>query len=614
MRRDTGRMVLDRASRELGVHRNCMLLTLLGRRLDLDLDCQLSDPAKFEGLKTLSTIHCTLQMDRFPEGLGPFSSTFVPIEDKDLTLSLCRPSPTWSMDEKVAKKYSIKCPYDYALFSDLSPLHEVTLPADVKKEAKISESAAFFCWAYPVPKYEELGLQEAQPAVASFLQVGGYLYLDNNGRLVSILTLAPPSHTGIGFQFKPWKPWHRSWTATLQRQGRWHETTLKHLTDAGATHFAWLRPHERMRNEAIKEEVVYLKDQPDIPHGAFVYLFHKELHTLNSAVTGDGEDVADRYFAISGPDDREMEAAKLKQTFAEESEFQVVNSTLFQSRGSSGGVVRGDSNPSIPRFGSGFRQLVEIVAEDLLLTLRRYLKAMHKVANNWTRDRGCNLHGVNGCQAKCSFANKAPVPTEYVLHKAYRNQNEDLWQQYCHTRDAIMQQHEGVILEGHRLHSSAPELGVDPLVKEANEQRLFHGASWPVCVAICNQGFKLEQAGKGSTWKPEGDEWASPLYGFGIYLAEYLTKADEYAKPLSTEDAVFSVLVCRVVCGMMRVIDTNDIRSDILAECVLDNPSHNAVLGDRVTKLKKPYREVVVYETKQVYPEFVLQYKRVYSE
>ena len=42
---------------------------------------------------------------------------------------------------------------------------------------------------------------------------------------------------------------------------------------------------------------------------------------------------------------------------------------------------------------------------------------------------------------------------------------------------------------------------------------------------------------------------------------------------------------------------------------VLDGPFHS-VLGDRVVKLGKPYREVVVHDNNQIFPEFILYYKR----
>merc|ERR1711920_219940 len=102
------------------------------------------------------------------------------------------------------------------------------------------------------------------------------------------------------------------------------------------------------------------------------------------------------------------------------------------------------------------------------------------------------------------------------------------------------------------------------------------------------------------------------LYGFGIYFSERVTKADEYAGaiPEGAEDAgLFNVLICRVVAGRANVVTTNEIDTEKLRKDVFDGPYHS-VFGDRCKTLGKPYREIVVYDKDQVYPEFLLTYAR----
>merc|ERR1712136_559318 len=41
--------------------------------------------------------------------------------------------------------------------------------------------------------------------------------------------------------------------------------------------------------------------------------------------------------------------------------------------------------------------------------------------------------------------------------------------------------------------------------------------------------------------------------------------------------------------------------------------NYHSVLGDRVKKLNKPFREIVVYDTTQVFPEFILYYRRLFK-
>merc|ERR1712056_33147 len=61
----------------------------------------------------------------------------------------------------------------------------------------------------------------------------------------------------------------------------------------------------------------------------------------------------------------------------------------------------------------------------------------------------------------------------------------------------------------------------DRLLHECNEWYLFHGTSPEVAATICKTDFKVGCAGRNT----------GTLYGKGLYFAESITKADEYAKP-----------------------------------------------------------------------------------
>merc|ERR1712216_609725 len=66
-----------------------------------------------------------------------------------------------------------------------------------------------------------------------------------------------------------------------------------------------------------------------------------------------------------------------------------------------------------------------------------------------------------------------------------------------------------------------------------NEWRLLHGTSLDKCKSICESNFAVHLAGTGATWKDLGKDKGVPLYGFGLYLAERITKADEYAAQIA---------------------------------------------------------------------------------
>eukprot|EP00971_Amphidinium_carterae_P129485 2564589-Amphidinium_carterae.2 len=70
------------------------------------------------------------------------------------------------------------------------------------------------------------------------------------------------------------------------------------------------------------------------------------------------------------------------------------------------------------------------------------------------------------------------------------------------------------------------------------------------------------------------------------------------------------MLLCRVVCGNALVCA--DVAPDVAAltrKCAGDRPQHNCVVGDR-EKARGTYREFIVYNSDQAYPEYVLIYRR----
>lgn len=263
----------------------------------------------------------------------------------------------------------------------------------------------------------------------------------------------------------------------------------------------------------------------------------------------------------------------------------------------------------------GEEGLVPVMDPLVFQKLQDLLNDSHKSHDNWTRDRGCRIHGVNGCSWACAAKNRSPVPTGFTLHTAYRNQSPELWRRYCLLKQAIRLEcarNQGEFVQPKLL--SAADLDSD-LDKDCNEWRCFHGSGPDKLRGICESNFRPALAGTGATWKDPGAAKGTPLYGFGFYFAERITKADEYARPLPEDDeqeGLCSVLICRVVGGRTKVVTNNDINVDGLRGSVFDGPYHS-VFGDRVTTLGKPYREVVVYDKDQCYPEFLLLYKREFS-
>jgi len=105
---------------------------------------------------------------------------------------------------------------------------------------------------------------------------------------------------------------------------------------------------------------------------------------------------------------------------------------------------------------------------------------------------------------------------------------------------------------------------------------------------------------------------AGTLYGKGVYFAEASSKSDEYAE--EDKEGIFkglyAMLVCRVVCGNMRYTDEAIPDREALVDSIVKYRKRHSILGDR-EKTRGTYREFVVFDRDQVYPEFAVIYRRV---
>eukprot|EP00927_Polykrikos_kofoidii_P017269 TRINITY_DN17840_c5_g1_i1.p1 TRINITY_DN17840_c5_g1~~TRINITY_DN17840_c5_g1_i1.p1 ORF type:complete len:992 (-),score=226.11 TRINITY_DN17840_c5_g1_i1:53-3028(-) len=107
-------------------------------------------------------------------------------------------------------------------------------------------------------------------------------------------------------------------------------------------------------------------------------------------------------------------------------------------------------------------------------------------------------------------------------------------------------------------------------------------------------------------------------YGRGIYLAESSSAADELAAEVACDGngdgtgGLRCMLLCRATLG--RALHDEAMLPDVsrlLRACV--GGKHHSVVGDRETRWPdKFYRTFVVYDADQVYPEFLLWYRRLY--
>lgn len=191
------------------------------------------------------------------------------------------------------------------------------------------------------------------------------------------------------------------------------------------------------------------------------------------------------------------------------------------------------------------------------------------------------------------------VPRSFKVKSVKRNENSKLWRKYTIKKAELKQSQQiGVaaeIFDDVLTTRTCVGMGFDGLDKTVNEWYLFHGTTLSAAQSICTNDFKMSLAGSAT----------GTLYGRGSYFAESITKADEYSK---NEGNGYCVLLCRVLGGTVKYTAEKTPNAEQLTKECLEG-SYGSIIGDR-KKASNTYREFIIFDTEDVYPEFVLTYDR----
>lgn len=131
------------------------------------------------------------------------------------------------------------------------------------------------------------------------------------------------------------------------------------------------------------------------------------------------------------------------------------------------------------------------------------------------------------------------------------------------------------------------------------EALLAHGTNPSSAMGILKNGFILNHAGKTT----------GTMFGYGIYVAECVSKSDEYAHDDNggTYPGLRALLLCRCLVGNPYVVhEAGDYISAAKAN------GCDCVLGDRESKVGT-YREFIFFDERQVLPEYAVIYRRQYN-
>jgi hypothetical protein len=179
-----------------------------------------------------------------------------------------------------------------------------------------------------------------------------------------------------------------------------------------------------------------------------------------------------------------------------------------------------------------------------------------------------------------------------VVH-AFRSEHAELYRRFSQRRAA----YKGGEVARAKSHDAGALL--NERIAEG-EALLFHGTNPSSAMGILKSGFVLNHAGKST----------GTMFGYGVYLAECVSKSDEYARDDNggTYPGLMAMLVCRALVGKPHTaVEAGDhIAAAKASQC-------DCVLGDRESKVGT-YREFVFWDERQIIPEYTVIYRRQYNE
>ena len=198
-----------------------------------------------------------------------------------------------------------------------------------------------------------------------------------------------------------------------------------------------------------------------------------------------------------------------------------------------------------------------------------------------------------------------PAPGGFEIVAAQRIEDSALWERYAKKMREVYERQTVKNLCKVTTTELLTQKMQDSLNPAVNEVYLFHGTSIEGAKGISTTGFRVELAGSST----------AAMFGKGAYFAERSTKSDEYVKETRvdiglSQETHFAMLLCRVCLGELYRITDFDKSAE---RHVLGSSRYDSLLGDR-EKVRGTYREFIVYDGAQVYPEYVIIYKRCDQE
>eukprot|EP00105_Crassostrea_gigas_P040101 XP_019924249.1 PREDICTED: poly [ADP-ribose] polymerase 11-like [Crassostrea gigas] len=205
--------------------------------------------------------------------------------------------------------------------------------------------------------------------------------------------------------------------------------------------------------------------------------------------------------------------------------------------------------------------------------------------------------------------------TSVSVTNVERIEKVELWHDYIHARDKIIRKIlkrgpfkklesisnciRGPVNTSTKKHKTLNR----EIYPEMNEYYLFHGTKSDIVGNLINKGLDPRHSGD------------KTMMGRGIYCAEVSIKSDQYADDKNNRRTIgLTILLVRMVLGNIYVATKpKQFKMPPCTTCLTDrctNESHehfDSVVADIPNKL---FREFIVYDGTQCYPEYLITYNR----
>jgi hypothetical protein len=215
-----------------------------------------------------------------------------------------------------------------------------------------------------------------------------------------------------------------------------------------------------------------------------------------------------------------------------------------------------------------------------------------KSASKWCKEGGEPFHeevGGDYVRRMGTRLLQKSLP-DHVVVKCERIEDAALWARYTAKRAEVRQR--AVTIEDIKPETSESLdfSATTTLDEHVNEVWLFHGTEENAARAIAKSNFRMPSS--------------AGNFGKGAYFAEAAKKSHQYSRCAggSEDDQLTGcriMLLCRVTLGNMKVVEGTDRQ----AERLVKDPNIDSVLG------KTDFREFLVYDVAQIYPEYIMWYK-----